>query len=44
MYAVNPEYMSPLFTRTAGHIILGVSVVMMVLGFLWMKKIVTIDV
>jgi Flp pilus assembly protein TadB len=36
--------MSPLFTRTAGHIILGVSVVMMVLGFLWMKKIVTIDV
>src|SRR4051794_11871574 len=44
MYVVNPGYMSPLFTRTGGHIMLGVSVVMMVLGFLWMKKIVTIDV
>jgi tight adherence protein B len=44
MYAVNPSYMKPLFTQSAGHIILGVSVVMMVLGFLWMKKIVTIDV
>jgi tight adherence protein B len=44
MYAVNPEYMKPLFTETAGHIMLGVSLVMIGIGFLWMKKVVTIDV
>ena len=44
MYAVNPDYMGPMFTETAGHIMLGVSVVMIFMGFLWMKKIVTIDV
>lgn len=44
MYVVNPDYMSPMFTQTGGHIMLGVSVVMMLVGFLWMKKIVTIDV
>ena len=44
MYAVNPEYMKPLFTQTAGHVILGVSAVMIAVGFAWMKKVVTIDV
>ena len=44
MYAVNPDYMSPMFTRTAGHIMLGISAVMIGIGFLWMKKVVTIDV
>jgi tight adherence protein B len=44
MYGVNPSYMSPMLTRTGGHIMLGVSAVMMVIGFAWMKKIVTIDV
>lgn len=44
MYAVNPDYMSPMITQTGGHIMLGVSAVMMVMGFLWMKRIVTIDV
>ncbi len=44
MYAANPEYMKPMFTQTAGHIMLGISVVMIVAGFFWMKKVVTIDV
>jgi tight adherence protein B len=44
MYAVNPAYMKPLFTETIGHAILGISTVMMLIGFLWMKKVVTIDV
>ena len=44
MYVVNPKYMEPLFTMTAGKVIIGVSVLMMVVGFLWMKKVVTIRV
>ncbi|HEY2813974.1 MAG TPA: type II secretion system F family protein [Acidimicrobiales bacterium] len=44
MYAGNPKYMRPMFTTTAGHIMLGVSLVMIVAGFFWMKKVVTIDV
>jgi len=44
MYAVNPDYMKPLFTETTGHIMLGISMVMIAVGFFWMKKVVTIDV
>jgi tight adherence protein B len=44
MYVVNPSYMMPIFTETIGKIILGVSVFMMTVGFLWMKKVVTVDV
>jgi tight adherence protein B len=44
MYAVNPDYMRPMFTQTGGHIMLGVSVLMIGLGYFWMKKVVTINV
>ena len=44
MYVVNPHYMMPIFTETIGQIILALSAVMMLVGFLWMKKVVTIDV
>ncbi|MEY2420888.1 MAG: tight adherence protein [Acidimicrobiaceae bacterium] len=44
MFAVNPAYMKPLFTQTGGHIMLGVSVLMISGGFFWMKKVITIDV
>ena len=44
MYAVNPHYMQPMFSETAGHIMLGISVEMIALGFFWMKKVVTINV
>jgi tight adherence protein B len=44
MFAVNPSYMDPLFSTGAGKGIIGISTVMMVVGFLWMKKVVTIRV
>ncbi len=44
MYAVNPDYMRPMLTQTGGHIMLGISAVMIVGGFFWMKKVVSIDV
>jgi tight adherence protein B len=44
MYALNPDYMSALFDETVGKIALGIAVVMMIAGFLWMQAIVKIDV
>jgi tight adherence protein B len=44
MFAVNPKYISLLFTKQIGLFMLGVGGVLMVLGVLWMKKIVDIDV
>jgi tight adherence protein B len=44
MFAVNPEYISLLFTTQIGLFMLGVAGVLMVLGILWMRKIVDIDV
>jgi tight adherence protein B len=44
MFAVNPEYVSLLFTTQVGLVMLGVGGVLLVLGILWMRKIVDIDV
>ena len=44
MFAVNPKYISLLFTKQIGLVMLGVGGVLMVLGILWMRKIVDIDV
>jgi tight adherence protein B len=44
MFAVNPKYISLLFTKQIGLFMLGVGGVLMVLGVLWMRKIVDIDV
>jgi tight adherence protein B len=44
MFAVNPDYISTLFTTQIGLFMLGVAGVLMVLGILWMRKIVDIDV
>ena len=44
MFAVNPKYISLLFTKQVGLVMLGVGGVLMVLGILWMRKIVDIDV
>ena len=44
MFAVNPGYNSMLFTTQLGLFMLGVAGVLMVLGILWMRKIVDIDV
>ncbi len=44
MWAINPGYMSTLFTPGLGYILLGLGVVSMLIGFAWMKKIITIEV
>jgi tight adherence protein B len=44
MFAVNPEYIMLLFTTQIGLFMVGFAVVLMVLGVLWMRKIVDIDV
>lgn len=44
MFAVNPDYISLLVTTQIGLFMLGVAGVLMILGILWMRKIVDIDV
>jgi tight adherence protein B len=44
MYVVNKDYMSLMLTTTVGHIMLAVSALMIVGGYFWMKKVVTVDV
>ena len=41
---VNPDYLGILFSRFLGQILLGGGAVLMLLGILWMRKIVNIDV
>lgn len=43
LMVVNPDYMSTFFTTTAGNVMLIVSVVMEILGFLAIRKVVTIE-
>lgn len=44
IYLVNPEFMSGLFTDPCGWIMMGVSLVMIVLGYLAINKIVSVEV
>lgn len=44
MFTVNPDYMSKLFTDTLGNILLGISILGIVVGLVWMKKIIEIDI
>jgi len=43
MWVMNPEYISKLFSGT-GLILLVASIFMMLVGFVWMKKTITIEV
>ncbi len=43
LYVMNPDYVSVLFSRTLGMIMLGLAIVSGVIGLLWMKKVITID-
>lgn len=43
LMVVNPDYMSTFFTTTAGNIMLIVSVVMEILGFIAIRKVVSIE-
>ena len=44
MAVVNPDYIGLLVTKTMGLVMLGSGLVLLVLGVLWMRKIVDIDV
>ena len=44
MAAVNSDYISLLVTTTVGWVMLGTALVLLVLGVIWMRKIVDIDV
>jgi tight adherence protein B len=44
MYSSNPEYMEPLFVEPLGRIMLGVGGVMMLIGFMVIRKITDIKV
>ena len=44
MWVMNPAYISELFQPGLGYMLLGVAVLMMGIGFAWMKKTITIEV
>lgn len=41
---INPEHMSLLFTERMGHVMLTIAVVLQVIGFIWIKRVVKIEV
>ncbi len=44
MWLMNPEYINQLFVTTLGNIFLGLGIVAALVGFVWMKKVITINV
>jgi tight adherence protein B len=44
LFVSNPDYMSPLFASTTGLIAIGVGLMLMAMGMLWLRKIVNIEV
>jgi tight adherence protein B len=44
MYVMNPTYIKELFSPGLGYALLAAAVVMMGIGFAWMKKTITIEV
>ena len=44
MYVVNPEYVTALLTPGLGYLMLGGSLVSMLVGFIWMKKLITVEI
>lgn len=41
---INPDHMSPLFRERMGHMMLVGAIVMQVIGYFWIKRVVTIEV
>jgi tight adherence protein B len=44
MFFINPEYIGQLFETTLGNILLGLAIMGMVVGFLWMNRIIKIEI
>ncbi len=44
LYLLNPQYIMTLFTDPAGKMTVGIAVVLQLIGFLWIRKIVNIEI
>ncbi|MGN6693224.1 MAG: type II secretion system F family protein, partial [Aquihabitans sp.] len=44
MWMSNPTYMRPLGATTMGHVLLGIALLSLLIGFAWMKKIIDIKI
>jgi tight adherence protein B len=44
LYAINGQYMSILFTDPIGKVLVTVAIVMQLIGFLWIRKIIKIEI
>jgi tight adherence protein B len=44
LFASNPEYIGTLFTTTFGYIAIGVGLILMAAGIVWLRRIVNIEV
>ncbi len=44
IYLLNPEYGSMMFTKPMGRFFLGLAAVMQITGYLWIRKIINIDI
>jgi tight adherence protein B len=44
LFGMNPDYMGKLFEETIGQIALGIAILMAGVGFLWMNKIIKIEI
>jgi tight adherence protein B len=44
IYALNPDYMKLLFTHPIGKLLVFLAVVMQIVGFLWIRKIINIEI
>jgi tight adherence protein B len=40
MYAVNPEFVAVLWTDPAGYFLVQITVFLMIIGIVWMRKII----
>ncbi len=44
MWAINPEYMRPLFVEPLGRLMLAAAVTLQLIGFLWIRRIMDVEV
>jgi Flp pilus assembly protein TadB len=44
LWTSNPDYIGSLFTTTFGYIAIGVGLILMAAGILWLRRIVNIEV
>ncbi|WP_436795476.1 type II secretion system F family protein [Actinospongicola halichondriae] len=43
LYSTNPDYLKPLFESTAGFIMVGVAVTLLITGVVWLRKLIDVE-